>query len=469
MSGARVVVAHGDPRASEAAARALARIGEIEVVDGADAVLRALADGGADLVVVEHAMTCGDGRDLLERVGREFPGTAVLVVARPDDTGGDDPEGAVASVRAGADGYVAAATPAPALFAAAERALAARALARENARLQQRLAALESCRRLLRCLDPATVYAVALDLLLDATGRERGLAHFRRPSLPRSDGLVFRGFSRTEAQAMRQAIGRAEPIDHQLGGRPGVVADGPLHADLRELGVADAGAKLVTPLSGQEREAGVLYVFDQGSAFTAAELEHAGVIADHGQVALDNAERYHGAKARALVDDATGLHNIRYLLDSADHEIERASRYGLELSVLFIDIDRFKRVNDAHGHLIGTGTLRHVAERLQDCVRQIDTLARYGGDEFTILLTDTSPEAARIAAERIRGTIAGSVFDDGQGCTVTVTVSIGVACYPHDSRRRDELVDLADKAMYRAKSLGRDRVALIGEADAGDG
>ncbi|MDZ7749479.1 MAG: diguanylate cyclase [Halofilum sp. (in: g-proteobacteria)] len=372
-------------------------------------------------------------------------------------------------MRAGASGYVAAPSPEATLVAVAERALASRDLEHENTRLRSRLAAIDSCSRLLRCLDPATVYAVALDLLLGGTGRERGLAHFRRPSLPGSDGVVFRGFSRDETRAVRHELAEAEPVRHQLAGRPRVLADGPVHRTLRGHGIPEPGAALAMPLSGEEREAGMLYVFDGGDPFTELEIERAGVIAEHGQLALDNAERYQGAKARALIDDATGLHNIRYLLDSADHELERASRYGLELSVLFIDIDRFKRVNDAHGHLTGTGTLRHVAQRLQDCVRQIDTLARYGGDEFTALLTDTSPQAALTAAERIRATVAGSPFDDGQGNSVAVTVSIGVACYPHDSRQRDDLVDLADKAMYRAKSLGRDRVALARDCGGREG
>ena len=126
---------------------------------------------------------------------------------------------------------------------------------------------------------------------------------------------------------------------------------------------------------------------------------------------------------------------------------------------------RFKLVNDRHGHLVGSDTLRQLARVLGECVRTVDTLARYGGDEFAALLTDTPPEDARTAAERIRATIAGVPYEDEEGRRVEVSVSIGVACYPGDSRDRDALVDLADKAMYRAKSLGRDRVVLAGELD----
>ena len=453
MSQARVLIAHDDPRVGETARDALAALGPVDVAPDPGALLATLQSEPVSLVVLGAGRDGPYGGDLLQRVRDTAPGAAIVVAG---GEGGADP--ARAALRAGAAGYVAAPVSAGALWAAAERALAGRALERENEALRSTLHTVEISGRLLRCLDPSTVYAVA-------SRRQRGLAHFRRPSLPSSDGLVFRGFSREEAQRIRQSLLRAEPVGHAAEGPVDVATDGSLHAVLRRVEVADPGQILCIPLSGHEREAGVIHVFGDGTPFDESEMERARVVAEYAAIALDNAERYNGAKARALIDDATGLYNFRYLLDSADHELERAARYGLELSVLFIDIDRFKQVNDHHGHLVGTATLRHVASHLQRCVRQIDTLARYGGDEFTVLLSDTSSAAARTAAERIRQAVADSVFDDGQGNAVRVTVSIGAASYPRDSGTRDELIDLADKAMYRAKSLGRDRVALAEDLD----
>jgi diguanylate cyclase (GGDEF)-like protein len=348
-----------------------------------------------------------------------------------------------------------------------EQALVADELRRENARLRDSLTAYRECDQLARSLEPGTAFCEGLDLLLRTTGRSRGLAHFRRVAVPGGEGLIFRGFARTEAKRLRSTLGTTEPLGYGSSGQPQVVAESPLHGLLAELAVPEPGSALVVPLVGSERESGLMYVFDGGTPFSAEELERAAIVGQQGRIALENAERYQGAKTRALIDDLTGLHNAAYFLDAADHELERAARYGLQLSVLFLDIDRFKRVNDAHGHLIGSATLRHVATHLRDCVRPIDTLVRYGGDEFTILLTDTSPEAAMTAAERIRNAVAAALYREGDGNEVSVTVSIGVACYPHDSRQRDELVDLADKAMYRAKSIGRDRVALASELDPG--
>ena len=155
--------------------------------------------------------------------------------------------------------------------------------------------------------------------------------------------------------------------------------------------------------------------------------------------------------------------NARYLLAAMDHEIRRAERYHSELSVLFLDLDRFKLVNDRHGHLIGSRALRQLSQVLGQCVRQVDTLARYGGDEFTIVLVDTGFETAQRIAERIRRTVEETLFDGGRGGSLRLTVSLGVSTYPEHGTTREQLLDLADKAMYRAKSLGRNRVCSASE------
>jgi diguanylate cyclase (GGDEF)-like protein len=131
--------------------------------------------------------------------------------------------------------------------------------------------------------------------------------------------------------------------------------------------------------------------------------------------------------------------------------------------VLFLDLDRFKNVNDRHGHLVGSQVLRRLSQVLKECIRQVDTLARYGGDEFTILLADTGIEAAMLIAERIRRTVAETLFEGGGGEPIRLTISIGVAGFPEHGRDRTALLDSADKAMYRAKSLGRNRVCSAAE------
>ena len=161
---------------------------------------------------------------------------------------------------------------------------------------------------------------------------------------------------------------------------------------------------------------------------------------------------------RAFIDDVTEVYNARYLLEALDREIRRAERYGTELSILFLDLDRFKLVNDTHGHLVGSNALRQLSRLLEGCVRQVDTLARYGGDEFTILLVDTGERVARAIAERIRQSVERHAFEAGPGRTLRLSCSLGISTYPAHGRTREALLDTSDKAMYRAKSQGRNRV-----------
>jgi diguanylate cyclase (GGDEF)-like protein len=242
-------------------------------------------------------------------------------------------------------------------------------------------------------------------------------------------------------------------------GEVGVVPWGPLHHALGQVGVEAPGPLLSVPLRGEEREAGHLWILSDGRRFSERDLATARTVARRASAALATAERYHDAKERAFIDDVTGVYNARYLLATADNEIQRAERYGNPLSVLFLDLDRFKLVNDRYGHLIGSDTLRVLSRLLRDCVRQVDTLARYGGDEFTILLVDTPHEVAMRIAERIRSRVEKHLFEAGREGSLRLTISIGVATCPNHGKTRELLLDAADKAMYRAKSEGRNRVA----------
>ena len=197
--------------------------------------------------------------------------------------------------------------------------------------------------------------------------------------------------------------------------------------------------------------------YDDGQPFSQQEVDRTGIVSDYARAALHNVERYRNAKERAFIDDVTEIYNVRYLLSTTENEIQRADRYKNPLSVLFLDLDRFKLVNDRYGHLIGSQTLRSLSQLFLQCVRQVDTLARYGGDEFTILLVDTGHDAAMTIAQRIRRTVEANVFEAGAEAKLRLTISIGVATFPEHGRERDALLDAADKAMYRAKSLGRNR------------
>ena len=149
--------------------------------------------------------------------------------------------------------------------------------------------------------------------------------------------------------------------------------------------------------------------------------------------------------------------------------MNRASRSQSRLSVLFLDLDRFKTVNDRFGHLVGSRVLRELGGLLQDSVRAIDTVGRYGGDEFTILLVDTGLDGALSVADRIRQSVASHSFGAERGLDLRLTVSVGVSNFPTHGDSRERLLDLSDKAMYLAKALGRDHVCSADELSSSRG
>ena len=331
---------------------------------------------------------------------------------------------------------------------------------RSRADLHTQLETERACEPLGSCLDPGKLYSLTLELLLERLACRRGIAFFTQSPAPQSTGVAARGFDEATRDRLSRFLIEEKSLESTMGrGEVGVVPWGPLNHALGQIGLDAPGALLSVPLRGEDREAGHVWVLSEGRRFDAGDLAAARTIARRASAALATAERYHHAKERAFIDDVTGVYNARYLLATADNEIQRAARYGNPLSVLFLDLDRFKLVNDRYGHLIGSDTLRVLSQLLKDCVRQVDTLARYGGDEFTILLVDTPHEVALKIAERIRTRVETHLFEAGSEGPLRLSISIGVATCPDHGESREPLLDAADKAMYRAKSQGRNRVA----------
>jgi diguanylate cyclase (GGDEF)-like protein len=176
--------------------------------------------------------------------------------------------------------------------------------------------------------------------------------------------------------------------------------------------------------------------------------------------ALQNAER--GMKTQNLIyiDDLTKLYNSRYLNVVLDRELKRSERYRNFFSVLFMDLDFFKRVNDTHGHLVGTRVLVEAGGVLRSCVRETDTVVRYGGDEFVVLLVETRAEEAILVAERMRKMIEEMSFGQEMDLDIRLTISIGIAAFPEHATTKQHLLNLADQAMYRGKDSTRNVVYL---------
>jgi diguanylate cyclase (GGDEF)-like protein len=191
------------------------------------------------------------------------------------------------------------------------------------------------------------------------------------------------------------------------------------------------------------------------NAFSSADLQPLESVADICAAAMQNARYFEKVRQMAYLDGLTGIFNRRYFEVRIAEEIERAQRYQNELSIIMIDVDNFKKLNDEFGHLLGDEALRQVSAIFAHNLRKVDIACRYGGEEFVILAPQTTGDAAFGVAEKLRRVVEGWSFP---GVPRRVTIAAGVASYPGNGRTRDELVKAADDALYRAKQNGRNRV-----------
>ena len=181
-------------------------------------------------------------------------------------------------------------------------------------------------------------------------------------------------------------------------------------------------------------------------------------VANQVHIVVENSRLLERLRNLAIRDSLTDLYNHRHSMVLLANEFERVGRYAAGVSLLMLDLDQFKLINDEHGHPAGDAVLREMASVLQETLRTVDSVGRYGGEEFVAILPHTSPEEARATAERIRQRVGNHVFWVGAK-PLSVTVSIGVASYPSDRVDSPEtLVREADRALYRAKERGRDRI-----------
>jgi diguanylate cyclase (GGDEF)-like protein len=182
------------------------------------------------------------------------------------------------------------------------------------------------------------------------------------------------------------------------------------------------------------------------------------LLLDPAAVALDNARRMAQAEALSVTDDLTRLFNARFLKQALTRELKRSVRSGRPLSLIFLDLDGFKGVNDRYGHLRGSRTLVEFAGILRSCARETDVLARYGGDEFALVLPETDPSGAQSVAERIRARVAEFSFLASEGLDVRLTTSIGFASRDSGRQSVTDLLRAADEAMYWVKAHGKNGI-----------
>jgi len=202
---------------------------------------------------------------------------------------------------------------------------------------------------------------------------------------------------------------------------------------------------------------------DEPNAFDAQDLQFLSVIGYQMAASLKHFQRFSSVKNMATYDTLTGLYNRRYFEERLGVEAEKSFYSGVPLSLVMVDLDHFKKVNDTFGHTEGDQILCKISSLLKNSVRRKDTVARYGGEEFILILPEAGLEQSFVIAERIRQSVEKTLFEVGRA-QVNLTLSMGISNFPsHRVKSKEELIKMADQALYDAKRGGRNRVCIFAE------
>jgi diguanylate cyclase (GGDEF)-like protein len=416
---------------------------EVEVADGVDAALAILAHRQFEILLTDVILPGSrDGLELLALAKQQDPQLGVIVITALDRV---DP--AVRAMKAGASDYLVKPVTPETLQLAVQRALATRALLAENQALRAHLKVFENGQRIVSTLDREKLVPTALSAIASECGRDAAALFERAP-----DGTFL--------PSGAHGLEYAETADLLARCRATL-------AELDPFGPAVVTVPLEPPFVRGAREAACLPVVYEGAlvgaavvtgtgALPAAAAQGAAFLCRHLGIALQNLGKLRQVEDLAYLDDLTHLYNLRYL----DLALEREVAGGRPFTVLFLDLDHFKAVNDTHGHLAGSSLLVEVARVLRSCVRDEDVVVRYGGDEYVVLLVGIDSGGALKVAERIRRAIEDHRFLSREGARVRITSSIGLASFPEHADSKTSILDFSDRAMYRGKRSTRNVVYI---------
>ena len=404
-----------------------------------------------DLVITEIVKPPLDGFEILRFVQEHHPGVDVIMA-----TGYADVDNVVKAFKMGVKDFLQKPVEVPEFKMTIRRILEQRSLFTENLEFRKFLGLVDACHRISGCLEMERLIPLSLNALAQELEAHDGFALTKGTQRGEMGLVSLSSKERWDQNKISRAICKELGIKHLLEIKDLTFIDHPVYPE-------NVKKLLILPIQVEKKTWALFfmtYIKDTLSSSSAKDKvqKKAEFIGRQIALSMDNATKFNRARHQAFVDDLSGLYNARYLKVALEREFKRSQRFNHPLSVLFLDLDHFKNINDQHGHIIGGKVLLEVAEILKSCLREIDTAVRYGGDEYTIILVNTNSQGAAIVAERIRKEIEEHAFLKKEGMNLKTSASIGIACYPEHAKSVVELLDMADQAMYRGKNTSRNVV-----------
>ncbi len=444
---------------------------EVVTVTNGEHLLDRLRADQYDLLLLDIMMPGSDGLQLLERVKsdpslRHVP--VLMISSMPPE------EATVRALGLGAADFISKPFRVRELLARVKAHLrVGRELNQARAEARTRSEMVDILQEVTATLKPEEIYHILVRRVARGLKISKCSLIFATPG--EEEATVVASYENPMLRDLRIGLARYPEIRRALDTRQTVlvtdVATDPLYAEARaeweqEGWRVPTRSAIAIPFVMKDQRAGVFFLRTtaEDTPLNKSDMAFADQVIKAAAQSLDKAYDLENAvigreqmKALAETDPLTEVFNRRALAEKLVQELERASRYSTTLACLMIDVDNFKQINDAHGHLVGDSVLRQLGEILRREQRTVDVVARYGGEEFVVLLPETGNPGARIFAERVLKKVASQNFGDAERM-VHVTISIGIACFP-DTRVLDGegLLTLADQHLYKAKVEGRNR------------
>ncbi|HAR44354.1 MAG TPA: hypothetical protein DCS07_17280 [Bdellovibrionales bacterium] len=459
----RVLLVEEDPKQSELYADLIREVANctVDVISRTDDSLDWIARSNYHLVVLDpplgSPLTAPNGLALLEQIKRISPVTSVIVISERATV-----EQAVTAIRMGAEDYLKKPVKLETFQLAIKRGLDRKEVFGENSGISSLINLLNSCQLISASLELSKIFSIVQSYF----ARELDCAYSAIYAIAEDQSVATR--VATPLKTGEQGRAMEEVLDIAVQGNRIMDAVSDHSSVYQFIEKNQLSPRLFIfrfQCAGPRKYALVCLSPETPPSLEAFE-GRIGMLRTQIELTGKNIDQYMGVHRLVYVDDATGLYNTRYLNYILEREITQAEGQKRSFAVLFIDADHFKKINDGHGHLVGTKILFELGAVLRRLVRDSDIVFRYGGDEFVAVLSPCDLITAKTVAERIRATVEKQIFLEEDKLNLRFTVSIGVALFPDHASSKQAIIDAADHAMYSSKRATRNAVT-IAEAPTG--